>query len=197
MESLSAKSVVCVRHGQTLWKVEGRTQGQLDSSLTDTGIGQVGELAKKLETETFGVILSSPLGRALQTAEILSGQLGVADLRQLDNLAERCEGAFQGLTRAQQIERFPACFDSESGDEIADLIPGVESTTDFLARVALGLAEIGRCAETAEVLVVTHTGVLQAFAALIYGEDFVAVSAKRLFGFCDVLRFDSAQIELL
>ena len=68
-------SIVCVRHGQTIWKLEGRTQGQMDSALTEIGISQVHELSEKLNSEHFGMILSSSLGRALQTAEILSRQL--------------------------------------------------------------------------------------------------------------------------
>ncbi len=186
-------AIVCVRHGETIWKRQGRTQGQLDSPLTDTGISQVHELAGKLEFENFGIILSSPLGRAVQTAEILSRHLGLPNLRQSDHLAERCEGAFQGLTRKQQAERFPECIDKESGHVNPDLIPGPESTTDFLDRVTVGLQEIGSFAETRNVLVVTHTGVLQALTSLISGEDFLEVCAKRSFGFCDVLRFGSVQ----
>ena len=66
-------SVVCVRHGETVWKCEGRTQGQLDSPLTGRGISQVHELAEKLDAERFDLVLCSPLGRAVQTAETLLG----------------------------------------------------------------------------------------------------------------------------
>ena len=190
----SEKSVVCVRHGETIWKVEGRTHGQLDAPLTDNGISQVHRLADELVSENFGMILSSSLGRTLQTTEILSQQLGVKDVRQSNNLVERFEGSFQGLTREQQSDQFPECFDNETGNVIPNSIPGVEPTTDFLDRVSVGLREIGSFAETARILVVTHAGVLQAFASLISGEDFVEVSSQRSFGFCDVLRLDSSQI---
>jgi probable phosphoglycerate mutase len=165
--------------------------------LTDVGINQVGELGEQLEAENFGFILTSSLGRAIQTAEVLSRQLSLEIERPSANLAERGEGAFQGLTRAQQIERYPECFDRETGREIPDLIPGVKRTTDFLARVSVGLQEIGSFAKDMSVLVVTHTGVLQALASLIYRENFVEESARRSFRFCDVLRFDSSQIKTL
>jgi broad specificity phosphatase PhoE len=187
----SEKAIVCVRHGGTVWKIESRTQGQLDSPLSDIGVLQVHELATKLASESFGIILSSSLGRALQTARILSRQLGVTDVRRSDNLIERCEGVFQGLTRAQQAEGFPECFDSETDQVTSDLIPGVEPETDFLGRVAHGLREIERLAQTTSILVVTHTGVLQAMTSLVSGEEFVEVSATQSFGFCDVLRFHS------
>ena len=195
--SASENAIVCVRHGQTLWKLEGRTQGQLDSPLTEIGISQVQKLAEKLDAEHFGMILSSSLGLALQTAEILSHQLGITDLCKSDNLIERCEGVFQGLTRVQQAERFPECFDSETGHVIPDLIPGAESITEFLDRVTVGLQEIRSFSETTSIVVVTHTGVLQVLSSLVFGEDFVEVSARRSFGFCDVLRFNSSQIETL
>ena len=188
-------AVVCVRHGQTIWKTEGRTQGQMDSPLTEIGIRQVHELAAKLNSEHFGVILSSSLGRAVQTAEILACKLDVKDLHKSDNLIEQCEGVFEGLTRVQQTERFPECFDSKTGQVISDSIPGVEPVADFIKRITLGLKEVRSFAETANILVVTHTGVLQALTSLILREDFVEVSSKRSFDFCDVLRLDLSQGE--
>ena len=193
----SKRTIACVRHGETVWKVEGRTQGRPDSPLTDVGVSQVRELGRRLESENVGTILTSSLGRAMQTSELLSRQLDVEIGLQSDNLAERGEGAFQGLTRAQQTARFPECFDRKTDEMIPDLIPGVERTAEFLERVTAGLHEIGRFVESGNVLVVTHAGVLQALISLIIGEDFVEVCAKRAFGFCDVLRFDSSQIETL
>lgn len=160
-------------------------------------MSQVRELGRRLESENVGTILTSSLGRAMQTSELLSRQLDVEIGLQSDNLAERDEGAFQGLTRAQQTAWFPECFDRKTDKMIPDLIPGVERTAEFLDRVTAGLHEIGRFVETGNVLVVTHAGVLQALISLIIGEGFVEVCAKRAFGFCDVLRFDSSQLETL
>ena len=113
-----------------------------------------------------------------------------------DNLAERHEGEFQGLTREQQVERFPECFDGDSGRVNPESVPGAERLSDFLDRVGIGLREIRRLAETTGVLVVTHAGVLQALTSLISGEDYLQVSAQRPFGYCDVLRFDQTKIDI-
>ena len=191
----SKRTIACVRHGETVWKVEGRTQGRLDSPLTDVGVSQVRELGKRLESENFGTILTSSLGRAIQTSELLSRQLDVEIGLLSDILAERGEGAFQGLTRAQQIALFPECFERKTDKVIPDLIPGVERTAEFLDRATAGLRQIGGFVETWNVLVVTHAGVLQALTSLIFGADFDEVCAKCAFGFCDVIRFDSSQIE--
>jgi len=191
----STNTIVCVRHGETTWKREGRTQGQLDSPLTDVGIRQVRELASELQSEGFGFILSSPLGRALQTTEILLQQLDISDWRSSDHIAERYEGVFQGLTRTQQVEQFPQCFDKDSGQLDLDLIPQIEPTSHFLDRVRMGLRKISQHAKTTPVLVVTHTGILQALIALVSGKDYLRECTQRSFGFCEILRLDRAKIE--
>ena len=106
-------------------------------------------------------------------------------------------GGISGPHACQTSRTVLECFDTKTGQVIPDSIPDVELTTDFLDRVAVGLQEIGSFAETMSILVVTHIGVLQALASLIFREDFVEVSVNRSFGFCDVLRLNSSQIETL
>ena len=183
-----------VRHGETTWKVEGRTQGQLDSPLTKKEISQARDLASQLRTEKLGVIISSPLGRAHQTASILAKELGVTDVRKFEHFSERSEGVFQGLTRAEQTERYSDCFAEETGRVITDLVPGVEPAIDFLRRVKIGAEEIGSISATTSIVVVTHAGVLQALVSLVTGEDLREVEVRLSFGFCEVVRFRSSEL---
>ena len=194
MMSAFDNRIVCVRHGETVWKCEGRSQGQLDSPLTDVGISQVRRLAEKLERDELAAILSSSLGRTMQTAEILSGQLGISDLRWSDDLIERHEGAFQGLTQQQQAERYPDAFDKDTGMVKPAEIPGAERIEDFLARVARGLKAVRSLAETGGVLVVTHAGVMRAIRSLVFGEDFLESRGKSV-KFCDILRLESPEVD--
>ena len=60
------------RHGETDYNVEKRLQGWKDIPLNETGIAQANELAKVLSNIQFDCIYSSPLLRALKTAEIVS-----------------------------------------------------------------------------------------------------------------------------
>ncbi len=73
--------IILLRHGETKWNVEGRFQGRLDSPLTKKGKLQAKENALKLKKniEDFSKIkiFSSPLGRAKETAFIISDILGV------------------------------------------------------------------------------------------------------------------------
>lgn len=193
MMAAFGNSIICVRHGETEWKRKGLSQGQLDSPLTDVGIGQVHQLAKKLERENLAAILSSSLGRAIQTAKILSRQLGISDFRLSDDLIERQEGYFQGLTQEQQAEQYPDAFDKDTGMVNPAAIPGAERIDDFMARVGRGLESVRSLAETGGVLVVTHAGVMRALRSLVFGEDFLESRSKSL-GFCAILRLDSPEI---
>jgi broad specificity phosphatase PhoE len=65
--------VLLARHGQTEWNALGRRQGQLDSPLTAAGVEQAHRHAKTVAVRGIDGIFTSPLGRALTTAEIIAG----------------------------------------------------------------------------------------------------------------------------
>src|SRR5207247_5573475 len=60
--------ILLARHGETLFNVEGRWQGQSDSPLTERGLAQARELGRALSAEAIAAVYSSDLGRAMQTA---------------------------------------------------------------------------------------------------------------------------------
>ena len=60
--------ILLARHGETLFNVQGRWQGQSDSPLTERGLAQARELGRALSSEAIAAVYSSDLGRAMQTA---------------------------------------------------------------------------------------------------------------------------------
>jgi broad specificity phosphatase PhoE len=65
--------LILVRHGETYWNDERRVQGgDSDIELNDTGLEQARKLATFLENEPIAAILSSPLQRAIATAEVIA-----------------------------------------------------------------------------------------------------------------------------
>lgn len=89
--AMSLPEMWILRHGETEWNVEGRLQGHLDSPLTETGLRQARAQGAILETcLPEGVsVLSSPSGRAWETARIAVAGLGLEvvaepDLREID-----------------------------------------------------------------------------------------------------------------
>ena len=104
-------SVFLVRHGETEWNLAHRFQGQLDSPLTERGRKQAEQLASFLATAQLRRIFSSPLDRALQTAQIIQRQTN-CQLEIDERLEEISFGLCAGLTR-EELERIhPGLWDS-------------------------------------------------------------------------------------
>ncbi len=87
--------VFLVRHGQTKWNVENRLQGCVDIPLNSTGIKQAHILANNIEDLNYDLIISSPLGRALETAKIINKKS--APLITDPSLKERNFGFLEGV----------------------------------------------------------------------------------------------------
>ena len=61
-----------IRHGNTDWNLESRMQGQTNIKLNEIGIEQANKVRKIIEEKNIDLIISSPLDRAKQTAEIIN-----------------------------------------------------------------------------------------------------------------------------
>lgn len=131
-----------MRHGQTEWNAAGRMQGHLDSPLTALGRRQAGRqaaiMAPVLAANPGIARLSSPLGRAVETAEIVFGSAGFkTDLR----LREISVGAFEGRTRAELEADHPELF-SQTWLGWYDRAPQGERLAGLRRRVEAALSEI-------------------------------------------------------
>ena len=94
--SIPQSSFYFLRHGQTMWNVEGRFQGHTDIPLNEVGLSQARDAATVLARCPVDLIIASPLIRARRTAEIVAVHLGKPLLLD-DELKERHFGAFEGL----------------------------------------------------------------------------------------------------
>ncbi len=101
------KMIILIRHGETIWNREGRFQGRLNSPLTQKGKNQAKENGKKLKDIVSKdiKIFSSPLGRAKETAYIISDELGISRERIIfDNrIIEFDYGIFEGKKKIDVI----------------------------------------------------------------------------------------------
>ena len=141
MQSLPIEEVYLVRHGETHWNRTGRRQGQLDSPLTEGGIAEIQRMAERIGSLPVDGLFSSPLGRAVATAQIYAEALqqtitSVDDLRELDH------GEMAGLTN-EEIERtFPGEMARRSLDKYEWRFPHGESYVDADVRAASALRQI-------------------------------------------------------
>lgn len=110
LPGLGVPRLVLWRHGRTAWNAVGRFQGQLDPPLDAEGHREAAAAAAQLVATGMltpdPVVVSSDLGRTVQTAEVLTELLGV-QLRVDARLREHGMGRWEGLTREQVAERFP------------------------------------------------------------------------------------------
>jgi broad specificity phosphatase PhoE len=99
-------------HGETEWNQQRRFQGRLDSALTETGIEQArragGTLQRVIADATDFLIVTSPLGRARETARLICETLNVDFARvEVDpRLVEIDLGSWVGLTREEVEKRW-------------------------------------------------------------------------------------------
>jgi broad specificity phosphatase PhoE len=101
--------ILLVRHGESTANAEGRLQGRKDFPLSELGRRQARAVASWLGRQggSPALILSSPLMRARQTAEIIAAEISTP-LEFDPLLVEVGMGALEGLTREELAERHPA-----------------------------------------------------------------------------------------
>ncbi len=147
--------MLLVRHGQSEWNALGRWQGQADSPLSDLGRRQARVAATVIGA--VDVIVASDLERASHTAAIISETIGVGPVIVEPLLRERDAGEWSGLTRQEIDAGWPGYLDEHRRP------PGFEPEDAFLERTHGGLVRVHAEYGGADVLVVTHGGVIYAF----------------------------------
>ena len=89
------EQLILIRHGETMQNVAGIVQGWQDSELSERGRRQVEQLAQRLKSFGADALYSSPLGRALTTANVIARATGL-DVQTLDDLREMNYGGWEG-----------------------------------------------------------------------------------------------------
>lgn len=148
-----SRDIMIVRHPQTERNAAGCYIGRGDSPLTDLGREQVRWLAAVVGAWEPELVLSSPLGRAFETARALTPE-GV-ELRAVDHLQEVDFGDAEGHTY-DELQRMGIRLDYTSGGPIA---PNGETGDSFGERVLKAASVIEEC--RCRTLVVTHGGIMR------------------------------------
>ena len=157
------QELLLIRHGQSTANASGVWQGQMEFPLSEEGRRQARSVGRALAGERFDAIYSSPLGRALETAEIIVREAGFpGEVVPIEGLTERRGGTLEGTTHAEREERNPELvkkFLELPEDERWTLV-GAET----LHRFERAISEIrARHVTGGRVVVVSHGGVMRAF----------------------------------
>ncbi len=150
--------IFLIRHGETEWNRLGKYQGVTDSPLTERGKMQADQMGRALQAHQidFSALYTSPLGRAVESAQIISSHLGL-ELKQEDRLKERSYGIFEGFTRKEVMQRFPHEV-RMNREQSGFVIPKGESREDLLRRVKDTLSDLVTLHGGEDVLLITHGG---------------------------------------
>jgi probable phosphoglycerate mutase len=159
MPSSADTHFIAIRHGETGWNRESRFQGHLNSALNDEGLAQAHALGERLAGERFDLLLSSDLGRALQTASAIALRTGHEIVIE-SRLRERRMGIFQGLTPTEVQARYPQEYARFSSHDPDYVIPEGESARQLFERSVCCFTELARRHAGLTLATVTHGGVL-------------------------------------
>ncbi len=155
---MTTVTLVLARHGETDWNAVGRWQGHADPPLNAVGRAQAAALAGELAGTGIDGVVSSDLARAVETAEIVAGRLGLV-VAQDPGLREIDVGSWSGLTRAEVAARFPEGFARWQAGEIGH---DGETRDELTARVVAALLRHAVGQRGSRLLVVTHGGSIRA-----------------------------------
>jgi 2,3-bisphosphoglycerate-dependent phosphoglycerate mutase len=160
-----ATRVFLARHGLAEYETELVTDE--GGSLTSEGRGQARALGRRLASEGVDAVWCSPLSRAVQTAELAAGVLGV-DVTVREGLREYGVGSLAG-TDGSEREVIGPVFDGWVGGDDDATIPGGEMVAGIVARVVRVLTEVADRHEGGAALVVSHGGAVMATVPELVG----------------------------
>lgn len=124
--------------------------------MNETGIEQVRLAAKAIQLGDWDVVLTSPLTRAKQTAEIIASHVGFNEVIEHDLLIERSFGEAEGLSHEQWRAKYANL----------DEIPGGESRTQLAARSQLLLDVISSQFKGKRVLAISHGALIRGLISI-------------------------------
>ena len=147
-----------IRHGQTDWNRDDRLQGSTDIPLNDVGRAQAHEAADLLRDGRWEVVVSSPLGRARETAQIMARDLNIELGPSYPELVERDYGSHEGESSSEMVARHP---DRD--------YPGAESLASVVERGIAGLRRIADDYRDRNVVIVCHGTIIRYTLAALAG----------------------------
>ena len=154
-EGQKPTATVLLRHGQTALSVEKRFAGAVDVPLTECGLRQAQAAAARLAARGgLGLIVTSPLARARQTAAEVAAATG-AEVLVEPGLRESAFGKWEGLSFAEASEQYPEEMAAWLADR-ATAPPGGESFTEAGRRVDAALDTVLDAAAGRDTVIVSH-----------------------------------------
>ena len=149
--------IFVTRHGQTDWNVLGKIQGQTDIELNEIGKQQAQKTGELIKNEKIDLIITSPLKRAKETAQIINNNINtiiIEDNRLMERRFGDCEG--MNKTDIRELKKLHPEINDICNYNKNVLYNNMETMKDFCDRVYEFLNEIIIKYNDKNILLVTH-----------------------------------------
>ncbi len=161
--------VILVRHGQTEWNRAERFRGLVDIDLNETGAWQAERLGEAIAAGyQVSAVFSSPLVRAMRTAEAIARAVGVS-VTSYPALVDFSYGVWEGKTPEEVEAAYPDVYRLWLTQPQRVKIPGGESLRNLRLRVSNALLRIVRDHPEGTVVLVSHRAVCKVLACYLLG----------------------------
>lgn len=170
-----------VRHGETMENANNCLVGRINSSLTEKGKEQAKQVSNYFKNKKIDLIVSSPLDRCKETAQIISNNLPII---YSDKLLGRDHGEFTGKPR-----------DSINFDEYWNYKKNIqyekaESVKDLYNRVATLIDDLKEKYKDKNIIIVTHSGIMRVLYYYFKGIPDDGVLSEITIRNCEVFEYD-------
>jgi uncharacterized phosphatase len=159
---LTKTTLGLLRHGQTDWNIDFRLQGVTDIPLNETGIAQAKDAAQVLKRTDWDLVLTSPLSRARDTAQIVAEINGFSPAEIEPLLLERSFGEAEGLGHDEWRAKYAD----------TNKVPGGESLPELEKRAALLLQTLISKHGGQRLLAVSHGALIRILLRIVSEGEF-------------------------
>jgi broad specificity phosphatase PhoE len=154
---MTVTRLILVRHGETEWNRVERFRGRADVPLNAAGLAQAEATAQRIaRTWQPAAVFSSPLSRAVQTAEAIARHYDLTVEPQPD-LIDIDFGHWQGLSPEQVRERWPELLEDWYTAPHTVQFPGGESLAQLRTRAMAAVSALIECHPGQTIVLVGHT----------------------------------------
>jgi broad specificity phosphatase PhoE len=162
--------IILVRHGETPWNKDKVFRGSVDIPLNDTGREEARLAGEWLKGEKIDAAYSSPLSRAVETAEAIARHHGLA-VYKLEGLADLNYGDWQGLSLAKVKKKYPNLYRQWETMPQTVRFPQGETLEEVRVRALAAVDQVLRRHPRQSILLVSHRVVNKVLIAAFIGLD--------------------------
>jgi broad specificity phosphatase PhoE len=160
-------TAILMRHGETSWNREGRIMGRNPVELSENGRAQVEAAAVLARSLQPDLIVTSPLMRARQTADIIAAAIGAIEIKEDPAIAEVSYGRWEGMTYYELINDSYYAVYRES--PVEHPTPGGETIPDVQARGVDAVSRAVQANPGYRILFVSHGDIIRTILCYYLG----------------------------